>query len=324
MEEELNKYFSNLLSEEDKQMLFTELDKDKVWQKEFMDELNVSSVIRMQEKAGDIFYAQRKFKQFRLKTKKIYVRKVSLQIVRYVAVIMLAIGSLALYQYYNGAESPQVEYADFEVPAGQRAQLILPDGTAIWLNAGTKLSYPSDFSAKNRRIYLEGEGYFEVESDEKNPFTVHTSLMEVRVLGTKFNVKSYKDEASFVTLIKGRVEITSQNATNKVTLNPSEQAFISEAGDITLSTKNGIEKINAWMSGELFYLNEPLKNIVKDLERRFNVRILIKDKELENDLFTSHLDEKTTIEQVLKRLKATRGLDYTIKGDQIELLNIKK
>ena len=324
MEEKVDNYIFNLLSDDEKQLFLKELDNDKALQQEFADRLNTLSLVMAREREGDNAYAQRQFKGFKQKTRKVLMRRIAVQTAKYAAVILLAIGLFSLYQH-NGSKPSEPEYAYFEAPTGQRAKLSLPDGTTVWLNAGSKLKYPSDFSAKNRDISLEGEGYFEVTSDEKHPFTVHTSLSEIRVLGTKFNVKSYKEETAFITLLEGKVEITTPDKLNKLTLKPNEQASISETnGDITLTRQIQTEGINAWISGELTYVNQPLAVIAKDLERQFNVKITISDSQLKEDLFTSKSIGEETVTQILDRLKETRELDYKKEGNGIYIFSNNK
>jgi ferric-dicitrate binding protein FerR (iron transport regulator) len=319
MSEKTDNYLFNLSSDEEKQLALKELDGDKALQQEFADKLNTLSLVMAQEKEGDKAYAQRKYKDFKQKVRNVFIRKITLQAVRYAAVILLAIGVFALYQYY-GNKRAGAEYACFETPAGQRARLSLPDGTTVWLNAGSKLAYPSDFSAKNRHINLDGEGYFEVFKNEKHPFTVQTALSEIKVLGTNFNVKSYTGETSFITLLKGKVEITTLDKLNKLILKPNEQACISEAnGHITLSRQINTEGVKAWIFGELAYVNQPLSGIAKDLERQFNVKISILDRQLSEDLFTAKSTYNETLIQFLDRLKETRELDYEIEGNNIKI-----
>ncbi len=324
MEEKINNYFSNLLSEDEKQQLFDELDKNEELQKEFTDELNTLSLVMMQEKEGDLLYARHKLKAFKLKTRKVLLRKISFQLVRYAAVILLTLGCFSLYQYYKRNNTSAIEYASFEVPNGQQAKLSLPDNTVVWLNAGTKLRYPSDFSTKNRHVHLDGEGYFEVTSDKKNPFVIQTSLMAVKVLGTKFNIKSYEEEEAHVSLMEGKVEIATPDGLNKLTLNPNEQVSVSGTNGISLTRQKNTDGIKLWTSGGFSYVNEPLFSITKDLERRYDVKITILDKELSEELFSTKSTEKETIEQILDRLKDTRELYYVIERKNIKIYKHKK
>lgn len=321
MSDLLDKYFSNLLSEEDKRELFQTLDKDEQLRKEYTERLHALSLVMTREKRGDALYAQRKLRQFKQKQQSLFWNKVSLQFVKYAAVVILAVGGLLTYQYVHNERAP-IEYVNIEVPNGQRTQVFLPDGTAVWLNAGTSLAYPTNFSSRHRDIYLQGEAYLEVKSDKKNPFIVRTDRMNVKVLGTKFNVKSYKDETAYVTLLEGRVEVITADEVNSLTLKPNEQISISETNTMLLTQVESTH-VNMWTLGELVYVNEPLSVIVKDLERRFDVRISILDEDLSEDLFTSRIDSKAHIDQALSRLKGTRELDYVIEENEIKIFKLK-
>jgi len=321
MSDLLDKYFSNLLSEEDKRELFQTLDKDEQLRKEYTERLHALSLVMTREKRGDALYAQRKLRQFKQKQQLLFWNKISLQFVKYAAVVILAVGGLLTYQYVN-KERAQIEYVNIEVPNGQRTQVFLPDGTAVWLNAGTSLAYPTNFSSQHRDIYLQGEAYLEVKSDKKNPFIVRTDRMNVKVLGTKFNVKSYKDETAYVTLLEGKVEVITMDELNSLTLKPNEQISISETNTMLL-TQVESNNVNMWTLGELVYVNEKLSVIVKDLERRFDVQISILDEDLSEDLFTSRIDSKAHVDQALSRLKGTRELDYVIEENEIKIFKLK-
>ncbi|MDR0835775.1 MAG: FecR family protein, partial [Tannerella sp.] len=140
MDERLNRYFSQLLSEKEKQKLFDELGQDEALKKDFVNQRNMLSVIALLERKGDNAYAQRKYRQFREKIHTIFVRKIAIQVVKYAAVVALTTGAWALYQHAAGKQTEEVvACTKVEVPAGQRAHISLPDGTGVWLNAGTTL-----------------------------------------------------------------------------------------------------------------------------------------------------------------------------------------
>ncbi|MDR2917456.1 MAG: FecR domain-containing protein [Tannerella sp.] len=318
MEDNLDKYILGLSSDTEKQELLKELDTDEALQRNFADKLNTLSLVMMQEKKGDRVYASRKLNELKQKTRKTHFRKIAVQLVRYAAVMLLTIGIYSLYQI-SQKNSLADEYALFEVPNGQRARLLLPDGSAVWLNAGSRLRYPTDFSAENRNVCLDGEAYFEVKGDDKNPFKVKTSLITVNVLGTKFNVKSYENELTYVTLMEGSVELNTEDKLNKLTLRPNEQVSISQDGSMTLFKKNELNGINSWTTGEFSYINQPLYSIVRDLERQYDLNITILDDELANDLFTSKSTEKENVVQILERLRETRELDYEIEENNIKI-----
>lgn len=233
-----------------------------------------------------------------------------------VAIFLIGLLSMNLYLMFDEEE---VRMNEIEVPNGQRVSLVLSDGTRVWLNSRSKFTYPSVFAAKSRNVKLEGEGFFEVAHNKKIPFIVQSDLVFVRVLGTKFNMKAYLDEPSSVTLSEGKVEVVTNDNTHQMILKPNEQAtYTKEAGFVKAQVLNA-EVARSWTLGEAAYINKRLDEITSDLERKFNVRIHIKDKSLASEIFTCRFKEGATIEQVLTLLKETRDLDYIIKGDQIQI-----
>ena len=241
---------------------------------------------------------------------------------KYAAAIVL-IGLLSTNLYFLLQEQPS-SMNTIEVPNGQRASLTLSDGTKVWLNSHSKFTYPAQFSSKMRDVKLEGEGFFEVVHNEKAPFVVHADLLQVKVLGTKFNVKAYENESSFVTLADGKVEVVTNDNEHKVTMKPDQQVAYSKKNGLVINDKVDTNVIKSWTLGEAAYIKERLDEIVNELERKFNVRIEITDQELSAEIFTCRFKETATIGQVMALLKDTRKLDYRIHGDQIKICNPTK
>lgn len=158
------------------------------------------------------------------------------------------------------------------VPAGQRLNLGLPDGTDVWLNAGTQIQYPVTFTKGKREVILDGEAYFEVAHNEKRPFVVHTSMMDVEVLGTKFNVEAYSKRKVFETsLMEGRVNVKSLTNGNVSILFPHYKATLKDGRFII----NQINDYNVyrWKEGLYCFKNKPFIEIVSDLERYYDLKI---------------------------------------------------
>lgn len=235
----------------------------------------------------------------------------------YAAAILL-IGLLSA-NLYSLMENDVTETNRVEVPVGQRASLTLSDGTKVWLNSRSRLIYPARFSSKKRQVQLEGEGYFEVTHKEKVPFIVHAGPVRVRVVGTRFNVKNYPNESSSITLTDGKVEVTAPGNDCKVVLNPNEQVSYSQRSGWTAVCPVNAEAVCSWTRGEAAYINKRLDEITSDLERKFNVHIEIKEKELASEIFNCRYKETATLEQIFTLLKNTRNLDYERKGDTIQI-----
>ncbi len=155
------------------------------------------------------------------------------------------------------------------IPLGAQTQLHLPDGSLVWLNSGSTLTYSDDFS-KKRRVELKGEAFFDVVKS-KTPFKVNTSSGTIEVLGTAFNVLAYDDDEFSVTLERGIVNVTDHDQTQRVTLNPGEQACL-EQNKLVKNTVN-TELFTSWKDGKLIFSREPFPAMIKRLERWYNVQI---------------------------------------------------
>lgn len=240
------------------------------------------------------------------------------------AICIIAFLGTNLYKLQKEAEIVAQSMNVIEVPKGQRSAITLTDGTKVWLNAESRLVYPASFTANNRTVTLQGEGFFEVVHDEKSPFIVQTDLINVTVLGTKFNVEAYPEETVFVTLAEGKVEVASVEDDHRVTLEPNDQASYSRENGMNVKRNIDTDVLKTWTAGELSYVNKTLAYIVTDLQRRFNVKIVILDKELEIETFNSRVYGTATIEKVLNFLKETRRLDYRKNDEQYEIFKHKK
>lgn len=241
----------------------------------------------------------------------------SLSWAKYAAAIVL-IGLLGTNLYFLLDKDTDLTNI-VEVPKGQRVALTLSDGTKVWLNSNSKFIYPAQFSLKERDVRLEGEGFFEVAHNANSPFTVHANLLRIKVLGTKFNVKAYKKETSFVTLAEGKVEVITDDDEQKITMKPNQQVSYSKEYGLAVDKDINTDVVKSWILGEAAYQNKRLDEITNDLERKFDVHIDILDRELSSEIFTCRFKGNATIDQILTLLKETRKLDYKIRGAQIEI-----
>ena len=236
--------------------------------------------------------------------------------VKYIAAAAVFISFIFnISQFFSSEPSSAIQ--SIEVPKGQRARVNLCDGSTVWLNADTKLTYPSSFSDDERTVTLEGEAYFEIAHNKEVPFIVKSKDINVKVLGTKFNMKAYKDETTTVFLKEGKVEVISTDGENKITLNPNEQIDYSLTSGIQRSRDIDGELIESWVSGELSFVETRLSEIVKSLNRKFDTEIVITDEKLNSETFTCRVKSGLSIIQVLELLKDTRRLNYKVENNQI-------
>lgn len=235
-----------------------------------------------------------------------------------------------------------------EIAYGSKSKVTLPDGTKVWLNSGSKLEYPNNFGQTNRNVTLIGEAYFEVSKNKDLPFRVSSGKIDIHVLGTKFNMKAYpEDEKAKITLLEGSLTVEDdRNSNTNVLLKPNQQAVVnkksrqirvrnvvashyalwtaSHSKSSELSQTNNNEKLSAaaclpkaTARNILFFDEEPLRQIVKDLERAFNVHIEIEDKSLQEKHFFGDFCNEETITDILKIIAEKNSLYYTIKDDTI-------
>jgi transmembrane sensor len=249
--------------------------------------------------------------------------------------------------YFLGREKTQQPflsgskaYHEIVVPIGEKSELMLSDGSRIWINAGSKVRFPNQFNDKSRDIWLDGEAYFEVASDKTKPFLVHTSDLDVRVHGTKFNLKAYANEDIIeATLVEGLVSLETRNLFNsireEVFLKPNHKAIYlkkkpkileSEIAHeisvplkprkIIISNPIKVESSISWREGKIEFVDESFENIAVKLERRYGVVIRIEHDQIKKIKYTGVL-KNISIEQALKAIQLTASFNYVINDNTV-------
>ncbi|MDR3059860.1 MAG: FecR family protein [Prevotella sp.] len=195
---------------------------------------------------------------------------------------------------FNNINSELVQVV---VPKGKRSQVRFSDGTIAWLNSGTKLIYPKKFDDKRREIYIDGELYLEVAKDAERSFIVNTQNMSVKVLGTRFNIRSYVEESEqSVVLVEGTVEVESANKKSKEMLSPNQAIFY--RGKTIEKKEVDVNNYICWKDGELRLHGESLRTIFDRLSKHYNVKIVYTEKD-ENRRYKGKLFLDSSIEDVL-------------------------
>lgn len=203
-------------------------------------------------------------------------------------------------------------------PYGARTQFQLPDGSTVWLNSGSKLSYSLRF-AKNRHITLEGEAFFEVQKGR--PFIVSTNYGDVRVKGTSFNVKAFVGEAFETTLVTGLVQIRENKTGEEISLQPGFQA--KETGNKMEVSKVDPGLFTSWKEGKLIFRNEYLPTVAKRLERWYNIHIELSNDSRLSEIYFSGTIEMESFTEVLELLKTTASINYSY-NEQTRTIRITK
>jgi ferric-dicitrate binding protein FerR (iron transport regulator) len=195
-----------------------------------------------------------------------------------------------------------VSFNTLTTPRGVQYRLVLPDGTAVWLNTGTSLRYPVAFTGKERKVMLTGEAYFEVKHDSKKPFRIQAGNQLIEDLGTNFNIKAYADEPVMkTTLLEGAVKV------GNTILKPGEQAQVNEKGDIAVAKNINVADVMAWKNGFFVFRNDNLKTVMREIARWYDVEVIYQPNVNNNQQFSGKIDRGLTLTQVLNGLALTKA-----------------
>ena len=232
----------------------------------------------------------------------LFRKLINAQWFRMAGIVIVTLLANYFYQQYR-EDHAQVSMNTISVPAGQRANITLPDGTNVWLNARTTLQYPSSFNRRQRSVTLNGEAYFDVSKDKKRPFVVQTSNYNIEVLGTKFNVDAYDGQAEFETaLMQGSVKINSQlHPEQTVTLSPEQRAYLKN-GKLHVTAVNDYDPYR-WKEGLICFKNEPFIKIMKEFEKCYGIKIIINNNEVLKYNFTGKFRQADGIDYALRVLQ---------------------
>ncbi len=258
------------------------------------------------------------------------------------AVMIFTISGVFFYTRRQLPASPlaKVIVHHVYVPYGKTTGIVLPDGTKVKLNAGSTFSYPETFSKTTREVNLEGEGFFEVTKNAKKPFLVHTNMLTVKVLGTVFNVKAYRNDKNIeTTLLTGRVQVELKNKPEKnIILLPNEKLIVANnlSGAINTPVVNAREakieyqvtalpqikaediKETAWLGNRIVFTNESFDEIAKQIERKYNVQMIFDDQSLKSEQISGVL-ENESLEQALQIIKMTTPFKFRLEGKTVYL-----
>lgn len=223
---------------------------------------------------------------------------------------------LSLIAYNIALKQNLPNYTTVEVPRGQYSKVYLPDSTVVWINSDTKLSYSDSYmTSKNRQVKLEGEAFFDVRRDEKHPFIVQSKNINVKVLGTEFNIKAYNsDLETIVSLKSGSVEVSTDKESKEMF---PGQVLRFKDNMLTVDSDAIAETAYSWINGELHFEEENFMTIVEVLERKFNVIIYIENESLKNRKLTCRIQKNTSLPKVLDILRNATDLNYEINQHEV-------
>lgn len=267
-----------------------------------------------------------------------------------IAIVIFALGAVMGKFYLNDSVPVQSkEFYIVEAPRGAKSFVTLADGTKIWLNAGSRISYQRNYNQENRNIFLEGEAYFEVAKNKEIPFYVYSSGIVVKAIGTAFNVKAYPEEGIVeTTLVEGSVSIESTGKTGvkgKILMQPNQKAsFYKVSKEVVVEEKSEesnekeiapipikakIERVElkkevdtelytSWKDKRWVFEKQRFEDLAVILERIYDIKVIYKDDELKNYRLSGSLQEEN-LEQVLQAIQFTIPLDYSINHDEVTI-----
>ncbi len=349
-------YFSSKLNEEEKATLMKWLHEDKA-HKRYFDECHELWLAGQLDWAEINFNAHDGFSRFKKKIEDIeeeneepggLYRQFSLSFLKIAAIAVIAfVTGILAWSLLGKNDSAILGMQDISVPAGSKTRVTLPDGTIVWLNSASKLTYANDYNQNNRTVKLVGEGYFKVAKNPDKPFIVNTSNITVQALGTEFNVKSYPEEGIIeTTLVEGSVKVNKVNETAKeqnIILKPNEKlTFIKKTGKLFVASDSLIAEntpktqsdgesrrkeqmivrtidplpLVAWKEDKLIFTGERFEEIKPRLERWYDVTIQVADPEILTYRFKGSF-EKETLEQALEALQLASHFNYKVKKNVI-------
>lgn len=215
----------------------------------------------------------------------------------------------------EGQNSPSTALNSIATANGETYEIQLPDGSSVWLNSASSLSFSTQLVQQGqRRVKLQGEGYFEIAKDSKHPFIVDTEQQQVEVLGTHFNISAYKDQAQTkTTLLEGSVKILAFNSTTK--LKPGQQALLDQDKILVKQIPSSQQAI-AWKNGEFIFDNLSLAEIMQQISRWYNVEVSYVGK-VSDPGFGGSIRRSKSIEEVLKALQKTQAINFKIEGRRV-------
>lgn len=253
------------------------------------------------------------------KGKKLTLRMMQVAASLFTGILLLGAG---FYFGKNNLREPiAYNVQTIEVPLGSRSKIVLADGTVAWLNAGSKLSYPTGFSNKERLVKLEGEGYFEVSPNTEVPFIVHTNEISVKVLGTKFNVKAYGDEDQIeVILAEGSVQfINNMNPSSSFLMKPEQQTVFSKQNGNVVVKQVSTSLANDWITGAHFFNEITFEQIARQLEKAFDVSFIFRNDNKRNLVFYGDFRSDDTLEDILEIMARGKKFKYKKLSNLIEI-----
>lgn len=314
MEDKIIEYFEGKMSPTESANLLRLVDSDKELKKLFIRIQNTYTLLNFIPEKKDDRQGKAGYGRFKQITRRKTIHRALLQTTAYAATVaLLVIGTW--YVASSLARKP-ITMTEVYAPAGQRSRLTLNDGSVVWLNSRSTLAYPSNFS-DDRHVVLTGEAFFEVTANSDRPFTVTMQNVNITALGTKFNVNGYPENDGIqASLIDGSIKIC-DHMEQELTLQPDQQALYRN-GVLTLEPIEHTDYF-LWTKGIYSFVNEPLSNIIKKLERYYDVKIEVEDLSILDYEYTVKFRQQDGVDMLLRFIQKIHPFKFERKDDLIIL-----
>lgn len=317
----MNEYILGSITEDNQLILLSLVAESDQYKERYSEMTKLYALLHV-----PVFEARKEEQYRQLKQKLFFVSSPSsrhywYKMFRHVAALLILIATVStvsIYSYTRLDKSGDQMFNETTVPLGSQTKINLPDGSVAVLNSGSVLKYPLSYGKKERNVYLVGEGYFEVAKDKKKAFQVYVGDMKIKVTGTVFNVRSYpEDHSTEVSLINGGVDIFANN--KYLRLKSDEKAvYDRNTGDLYSETTDSY-KSSLWTTGRLSFVNTSFLDILKDIERKYNIKIHVNSNKVVDEYFSGSIDLNMSLQEVFNFIDVDKKYRFEQSGNVITL-----
>ncbi|MDR2953467.1 MAG: FecR domain-containing protein [Prevotella sp.] len=326
-EEHIKHYLNDVYTKEEAEQFFDTVKEDdeyldnsliNIWEES--NSLNDPTPLEKQQlkqEAYALLAKKKRTNRYTISISRQLFRKISTVAAAVAAMLIIGLGSLKYWEHRTINSITNIESV---TSFGESQSVTLPDGTLVYLNSCSKISYPDKFEGDERKIFLDGEAYFNVAKNEKQPFIVETKRFDVKVLGTVFNVKSYDgDELLAVSVESGKVQVDMPDAMLRLVAN-EEMSYNIKSDEYNKYKED--RKVAIWRDGYFRFSKTPIKDVIRELERAYNCHISIKAQQDFDNLITGE-HPNTSLEDILKTIQYATGIKYNINKELNEIILYK-
>lgn len=319
-EDLMSEYISGSITDESKVTLFTLIEESDLYRKQYNERIKLYALLHipMFESRKESGYAHLKERLGITVGKTAYKWLIYARNIAAVALLTIIVSMGSIFTYKELDHSGDSLFNEMTVPLGSQTKVLLPDGSTAILNSGSVLKYPLSYGRKERNVYLVGEGYFEVAKDKERVFQVYAGGTKVEVTGTIFNVRSYlEDNLTEISLIEGGVDVYANN--RLLRLKPNEKAIYNRKTRQLYSEETDARKTALWTNGRLTFVNASFTNLLKDIERKYNVKIHVESRQAEREYFSGSIDLEMSLQEVFNFIDVDKKYSFEISGSTILL-----